>query len=62
MNARFSGTIFHAVTEIKRRKVTGKGGKSFKRLYQKQFMHHHFHHKQWQISKMKLRITMNFLN
>ena len=30
MTARFSGTILHAVTEIKRRKVTGEERKSFK--------------------------------
>ena len=30
MTARFSGTILHAVTEIKKRKVTGEERKSFK--------------------------------
>ena len=31
MTARFSRTILHAVTEIERRKVTGKERKSFKK-------------------------------
>ena len=32
MSARFSGTILHAVTEIERRKVTGKERKSYKKI------------------------------
>ena len=73
MTERFSGAILHAVTEIQRRKVTGKEKKSFgktlsetchtsSRFYRDIVIKIWITEKQWQIWKMKVRIAMLLLN
>ena len=73
MTERFSGAILYTVTEIQRRKVTGKEKKSLgKTLSKTCHASSKFYRdiankiwiteKQWQIWKMKVRITMLLLN